>query len=102
MFKGTIITGALGFDIHTLGVQILGYALRNKGYDVKSLGAQVTQEEFIDAAIETNADAILVSSSYGMGEIDVQGFGDKCKEVGLGDVLLYAGGNLGGENLLFQ
>ncbi|HHX51821.1 MAG TPA: methylaspartate mutase subunit S, partial [Clostridia bacterium] len=50
--------------------------------------------EFIDAAIETDADAILVSSLYGHGEIDCRGFRDKCQEAGIGEILLYAGGNL--------
>ena len=34
----------------------------------------MSQDEFIDAAIETGAKAILVSSIYGHGEIDCQGF----------------------------
>jgi methylaspartate mutase S subunit len=36
-----------------------------------------------------------MSSLYGMGENDVQGFKDKCVQAGLNDVLLYIGGNLG-------
>jgi methylaspartate mutase sigma subunit len=54
----------------------------------------VSQEEFIEAAIETNAEAILVSSVYGHGEIDCRGFRDKCVEYGVGDLILLAGGNL--------
>ena len=54
----------------------------------------VSQEEFIAAAIETNAKAILVSSLYGHGEIDCVGLRDKCIEKGLDDILLYVGGNL--------
>ena len=53
----------------------------------------VSQKEFVDAAIETNAKAIIVSSLYGHGELDCRGLGDACKEAGL-DVLLYVGGNL--------
>ena len=36
-----------------------------------------------------------MSSLYGMAEMDLQGFGDKCNEAGIGDVLLYIGGILG-------
>jgi len=54
----------------------------------------VSQEEYIQAAIETDADAILVSSLYGHGEIDCQGLRDKCNEAGLGDIILLVGGNL--------
>ena len=54
----------------------------------------VSQEEFIEAAIESNADAILVSSLYGHGEIDCRGLRDRCEESGLRDILLYVGGNI--------
>ena len=40
------------------------------------------------------ADAILVSSLYGQGELDCRGFRDLCIEAGLPDILLYVGGNL--------
>ena len=46
----------------------------------------------MEAAIETNSDAILVSSLYGMGILDYQGLRDKCIEAGIPDILLYAGG----------
>ena len=54
----------------------------------------VSQEEFINAAIETNADAILVSSLYGQGELDCRGMREKCNEAGLEGILLYVGGNI--------
>ena len=43
---------------------------------------------------ETAADAILVSSLYGQGELDCRGFRDMCIEAGLDDIVLYVGGNL--------
>ncbi|HUM61495.1 MAG TPA: methylaspartate mutase subunit S, partial [Clostridia bacterium] len=57
-------------------------------------GVMVSQEEFIEAAIESAADAILVSSLYGHGELDCQGFREKCDEAGLKGILLYVGGNI--------
>jgi methylaspartate mutase sigma subunit len=36
----------------------------------------------------------MVSSLYGQGELDCRGFRDLCIEAGLGDILLYVGGNL--------
>jgi methylaspartate mutase sigma subunit len=44
--------------------------------------------------VETRAQAILVSSLYGQGELDCRGFRDLCTEAGLEDILLYVGGNL--------
>ena len=90
-----IVTGVIGSDAHIIGNRILQIALTDAGYNVVSLGILVSQEEFIAAAIETNASAILVSSLYGMGEIDCQGFRDKCIESGLDNITLYVGGNLG-------
>ena len=94
MSRITIVIGVIGADVHAVGNKIIDYALREAGYHVVNLGVMVSQEEFIQAAIETDADAILVSSLYGHGEIDCQGLREKCDEAGLDDILLIAGGNL--------
>jgi methylaspartate mutase S subunit len=90
----TVITGTVGKDAHVIGTKILSRALREGGFNVVELGILTPPEEFINAALETGADAILMSSLYGMGENDVQGFKGKCIEAGLNEVLLYIGGNL--------
>jgi len=95
MKSSTVITGTVGMDAHVIGTKILSRALRQAGFNVVELGIQTSPEEFIQAAIETDADAILMSSLYGMAELDVRGFKEKCIEAGLGDVLLYIGGILG-------
>lgn len=95
MKKPTIITGTVGNDAHVIGTKILSRALREAGFNVVELGILTPPEEFIQAAIETNADAILMSSLYGMAELDVRGFKEKCVEAGLDDVILWIGGILG-------
>lgn len=92
--KETLVTGVIGADTHIVGNRILAMALEDVGYNVVSLGALTPAEEFIAAAMETNADAILVSSLYGQGELDCRGFRDLCTEAGIGDILIYVGGNL--------
>jgi methylaspartate mutase sigma subunit len=77
-----------------VGNKILAMALEEAGFTVANLGVMVSQEEYIAAAVETNADAILVSSLYGHGEIDCRGLREKCDEAGLKGILLLAGGNL--------
>ncbi len=94
MEKKTIVTGVIGADVHAVGNKILAFALDQAGFNVVNLGVMVSQEEFIAAAIETNADAILVSSLYGHGEIDCNGLREKCNEAGLKDIPLLAGGNI--------
>lgn len=93
--KPTVITGTIGVDAHVIGTKVLSRALRDAGFNVVELGALTPPEEFIKAAQETDADAMLISSLYGMAELDVRGFKEKCIEAGLGDVLLYIGGILG-------
>lgn len=90
----TIITGVIGADVHAVGNKILAYALQDAGFNVVNLGVMVSQEEYIDAALETNADAIVVSSLYGHGEIDCNGLREKCDEAGLKNIPLLVGGNL--------
>ncbi|KAF5041573.1 Glutamate mutase sigma subunit [anaerobic digester metagenome] len=94
MYKKTIVTGVIGADVHAVGNKILAFALEQAGYNVVNLGVMVSQEEYIEAALETNADAILVSSLYGHGEIDCNGLREKCNEAGLKNIPLLAGGNL--------
>lgn len=90
----TIVMGVIGSDVHAVGIRILEEAFTEVGFDVVNIGVLSPQEDFINAAIETDADAILVSSLYGHGELDCKGFKEKCIEAGLDDVLLYVGGNL--------
>lgn len=94
MNQKTIVLGVIGADVHAVGNQILSFAFREAGFNVINLGVMVSQEEYIQAAIESAADVIIVSSLYGHGELDCQGFRDKCDEAGLKGILLYVGGNI--------
>ncbi|NLJ63923.1 MAG: methylaspartate mutase subunit S [Christensenellaceae bacterium] len=94
MEKKTIVIGVIGADVHAVGNQILYYAFSEAGFNVVNLGVMVSQEEYIEAAIESNAEAIVVSSLYGHGELDCQGLREKCDEAGLEGILLYVGGNI--------
>jgi len=89
-----LVTGVIGSDTHIVGNRILSMALEKAGYKVVALGALTPAPEFVKAAIETDADAILVSSLYGQGELDCRGFRELCIEAGLDDMLVYIGGNL--------
>jgi len=59
--KGTLVTGVIGSDTHIVGNRILSRALEQAGFEVVALGALTPASEFVDAAIETNADAIWVA-----------------------------------------
>ncbi|MFH1019878.1 MAG: methylaspartate mutase subunit S [Pseudomonadota bacterium] len=90
----TVILGVIGVDAHVVGNKIIAYALKDAGFNVVNIGTFVLPEDFIKAAIETNADAIMISSLCGHGELDCRGFRDKCIEAGKGKIHLVVGGNL--------
>jgi methylaspartate mutase S subunit len=90
----TVITGTVGQDSHSIGSRLLSRVLKDNGFNVVELGGLTPPEEFINVAKETDASAILMSSLYGMAEIDLAGFKEACVEAGLQDVLLYLGGYL--------
>ena len=90
----SVVIGTIGEDAHIIGGWVLMHTFRRAGFNVAFIGAMAPQQDFINAAIEVDADAILVSSSYGMGLIDCEGLRDKCIEAGLKDIILYAGGSV--------
>lgn len=90
----TVVTGVIGVDAHVTGNWVINHALRDAGFAVIGLGVCIPQEEFVDAAVESNADAIWVTSMYGHALLDTEGLRDRCREAGIGDVLLYIGGML--------
>lgn len=94
MEKKKLVLGVIGADCHAVGNKILDYALTEAGFEVINIGVLSPQEDFINAAVETNADAIVVSSLYGHGEIDCRGLREKCDEAGLKGIPLYVGGNI--------
>lgn len=92
--RPVVVLGTIGHDAHIVGSSVVRFALEESGFTVVFLGALVPAEEFIAAAKESAADAILVSSMYGMARIDCEDFGAKCEEAGLGHVKRYLGGIL--------
>ncbi|GKX51758.1 methylaspartate mutase subunit S [Budvicia aquatica] len=94
MQKPTIVMGVIGADCHAVGNKVLDRVFTMHDFNVINLGVMVSQDEYIDAAIETGAHAIVVSSIYGHGDIDCMGMRERCIERGIGDIPMYVGGNL--------
>lgn len=90
----TVILGVIGSDAHVVGITILERAFEAAGFDVVNLGVQTSQQDFADAAIDHDAEAVLVSSLYGHAKQDCEGFHELLLEEGLEDVTTYIGGNL--------
>ncbi len=89
----TVILGVIGVDAHVVGNKIMAQALKDAGLNVVNLGTFVVAEDFIKAAVGTNAEAIMVGSLCGHGELDCQGFRERI-EAGKGSIHLVLGGNL--------
>jgi methylaspartate mutase sigma subunit len=90
----TIVTGVAGDDIHVMGIRLVEHALKSAGANVVSLGVMTPISEFVEAAVETAADAVVLSSSNGHAAISCDGIREAFIEAGLGEILLYIGGNL--------
>ena len=69
-------------------------ALQESGYRVFNLRTRNRPEHFCQAALETNANAVFVSSLNGEGEYWCSDFRRQFVDAGLPDILLYVGGNL--------
>jgi len=94
-YKGkiTVILGVLN-DIHHIGIDIMQKYLEKQSVKAISVGTMADQDDFIGLAREAAADAIFISTSNGMGEVDCDGLRDKCIEAGLKEIVIYVGGHL--------
>lgn len=92
--KSRIVIGVIGDDIHVVGNRIMQFALEESGFQVFNLRTRNRPEHFCQAALETNAHAVLVSSLNGEGEYWCDDFRRRFDDVGLKDIVLYVGGNV--------
>ena len=71
---GKVVLGVVLGDTHDIGKNIVKIMLHGAGFTVTDLGRNVQYEDFVRAAVETNADIIGISSLMttameGMGEV---------------------------------
>ncbi len=90
-----VVTGVVGNDIHVVANRLIDLSLRARGYEVFNLGVNTHLEEFFDAAVETGAEVLMISSLNG----EAEGWGRevrllKSKYKGLDDLIMMIGGNL--------
>ncbi len=90
-----VVTGVIGNDIHVVANRLMDLSLNARGYEVFNLGVNTHLEEFFDAAVETGADILLISSLNG----EAEGWGrevkiHKAKYKSLDGLTMMIGGNL--------
>ena len=92
--KNRLVIGVVGNDIHIVGNRIIHIALEEKGFNVLNIGINNPLTSFIQAAMEFNANAILVSSINGEAESVCCDFRKKVSQHIHQPIKLYIGGNL--------
>ena len=60
--KGTAVIGTVKGDLHDIGKNLVKMMLEGKGINVVDLGVDVSAEQFVQAAIDNNADLICCSA----------------------------------------
>ena len=93
-YSGRVVIGVIGDDIHVVGNRIMQLALEESGFQVFNLRTRNRPDHFCQAALEANAHAVFVSSLNGEGEYWCADFRKRFIDAGIGEVLLYVGGNL--------
>jgi len=90
-----VVTGVVGNDIHVVANRLIELSLNARGFEVFNLGVNTYLEEFFDAAVETDADVLLISSLNGEAEgwaREVKLLKSKYKT--LDNLVMMIGGNL--------
>jgi methylaspartate mutase sigma subunit len=90
-----VVTGVVGNDIHVVANRLIDLSLQARGYEVFNLGVNTHLEEFFDAAVETGAEVVIISSLNG----EAEGWGREVKLLKasyktLDDLVMMIGGNL--------
>jgi len=90
-----VVTGVIGNDIHVVANRLMDLSLNARGYEVFNLGVNTHLEEFFDAAVETGAEILLISSLNG----EAEGWSREIKLLkgkykSLDNLIMMIGGNL--------
>jgi len=81
--KGTIVIGSVKGDIHDIGKNLVGAMLSAAGFRVVDIGIDCSADQFINKALEVNADVIGASSLLTMTVSKQKELIDRLNEKGL-------------------
>jgi len=87
-----VLLAKLGMDTHTVGITIIGHALREAGIEVIFTGLKQTPEMVAAAAIQEDVDVVGVSSLSAGHTRSLPKLARLLREQGAGDKLLIVGG----------
>ncbi len=87
-----VLLAKLGMDTHTVGVTIIGHALREAGMEVIFTGLKQTPEMVCAAAIQEDVDVVGISTLSAGHTRSLPKLAQLLREAGAEDKLLVAGG----------
>ena len=94
-----VLVAKPGLDGHDRGAKVIARALRDAGMEVIYTGIRQTPEMIVEAAIQEDVDAILMSILSGAHMALFPKVMELLKENGVDDVLVAAGGILPDEDI---
>jgi len=94
-----VLVAKPGLDGHDRGAKVIARALRDAGMEVIYTGIRQTSEMIVEAAIQEDVDAILMSILSGAHMAIFPKVMELLKENGVDDVLVAAGGILPDEDI---
>ena len=97
--KIRVLVAKPGLDGHDRGAKVIARALRDAGMEVIYTGLQQTPQMIVEAAIQEDVDAILMSILSGAHMAIFPKVMDLLRENGVDDVLVMAGGILPDEDI---
>src|SRR5712692_2394339 len=87
-----IVVAKPGLDGHDRGAKIIARALRDGGFEVIYTGLHQTPEMIVEAALQEDADAIVLSILSGAHMTLFPAVIELLREKGVGDVVIFGGG----------
>ena len=87
-----VLLAKLGMDTHTVGITIIGHALREAGMEVIFTGLKQTPEMVVAAAVQEDVDVVGISTLSAGHTRNLPRLARLLKEAGAEDKLLLAGG----------
>lgn len=87
-----VLLAKLGMDTHTVGITVIGHALREAGMEVIFTGLKQTPEMVVAAAIQEDVDVVGISSLSAGHTRSLPKLARLLDEAGAGDKLLLVGG----------
>lgn len=87
-----VLLAKLGMDTHTVGVTVIGHALREAGMEVIFTGLKQTPEMVCAAAVQEDVDVVGISTLSAGHTRSLPRLARLLREAGAGDKLLVAGG----------